>query len=277
MQTQHDRSEKEMDKPERSFYDDPLSKIMNLIIDAIKIRGLRPSVVAAGQESEKRNLDKARSVLMKWLSVKDEVLQVKQAFNLIVTNPTSSADVNKIYEILKAREEELTDITPEDSYRFDSIKDWLGISKETFHLIYVYGCQLLKQNQIKESLVIFALLTLIDQYQFEPWLFLGMSYELTRDFFEAVCIFAMASLIDLKNPVPHLHAAGIYIQAGKQELARQTLELCLQHITPEGKVEYRKIISDLKRQIYFQKWAHELLAPEKVSQCSREFKANKQN
>lgn len=226
-----------------------IQQISDYIKGVVKLNG-----VMTFDDKKKADLNKARFLLMNWLSPEEEFLALDKAFEILSKNGKESDIQSVIQEF-----EKISINLPNPEIKSDCIQHVLNFSDDSYHKIYALACELSKKHSGQDASALFVLLTRLNPYLFEPWLFYGLNLELDRQFFPAVCIYAMASLIDFAHPAPHLHTAGIYLQAGKQELAQQTLEYCLGNITPEGRREYKSLVDDLRRQIYSKKWAKNLM------------------
>jgi len=71
----------------------------------------------------------------------------------------------------------------------------------------------------------FSELVLASPFELRFWTGLAAARQMERSFEEALKAWAMASLLEPKNPVPHIHAAECLIQRGEPAEARQALNV----------------------------------------------------
>lgn len=74
---------------------------------------------------------------------------------------------------------------------------------------------------------VFTVLTVIDQWNVEYWLGLGLSQQELGDHDASLAAFTLAESISLPDPRPRFYAALSFLRAGERDKAMRSFETCL--------------------------------------------------
>jgi type III secretion system low calcium response chaperone LcrH/SycD len=89
-------------------------------------------------------------------------------------------------------------------------KDLLGYDEALLKAQYKKAYELYQNADYKNAAAAFSFLTMLNPYEFNFWMGLGMSKQSERFFEEAVVSYTAAEAMEPDNPVPHLHLAQCY-------------------------------------------------------------------
>ncbi len=188
----------------------------------------------------------------RWATGADELEQMEKGFQIIFDNIDKLPNKTAILEDIRKAGQRLYPETEsgkgDPPYFYDTLLEMFGLSEETFYAFYTIGAQFFNEKQYDEALNVFTLLTNLTHLVFEPWLGLGVCWKKKNNAVEALRCFAMASLVDFKNPAPHLYSADIYLKAGKEQIAKETFDLAKSLITKDLKSTYKGHVRYLERE-----------------------------
>ena len=140
---------------------------------------------------------------------------------------------------------------PQEHFQvFDTIQEQMALSDNCLHLIYDRARILLEEaHHVEEALSLFILLTHLNPYVFEYWLGRGICWQKKAQYFEALHSFAMASLLQIDQPLPHLYSSQCYAETSQEKLASDTLALGLTKSPPQEMHLYEGILSSIQQKI----------------------------
>jgi len=121
----------------------------------------------------------------------------------------------------------------------------LEYSDETMDKFYKVGYESFEKQNYEKSAEIFTFLTTLNPTIFNYWLGLGMSEHMLEDDHAALLAYAMASMVDASNPIPHYHSASCYRSILDDESAHASLDLCILHA--DDKEEHRQLLEQARK------------------------------
>ena len=135
--------------------------------------------------------------------------------------------------------EEIKDVTAETSELLKTmlekmftenytIKDLQGLTDEQIESVYSLGYNFYRAGNYKDAAKIFHYLCLEDHLEKKYWIALGAAEQMEKNYSGAVKAYAYASMLDLKDPRPQLHAAECYIALKDKENAISALTAVLE-------------------------------------------------
>ena len=234
-----------------------IDAIIHQLKERVEIENHRPGRIQKIIASEK-DLHAIKQELNRFISSSKERLLIEDAILIISEEAKNDIGLKPIVEdIIRAGKLYHDKLNKEVSeiVVHETLQEWLEISDETLQGIYTLGSQFYERHEIKKAIALFTLLTLLNNFIFEPWLALGMAYREEKQAFSALQALTQASLVNLQHPAPHLYAAELYLQmdpqvlqANPRELAKQTFEYCLTFLTDKDRVEYESLIVSLQNE-----------------------------
>ncbi|AJJ11697.1 type III secretion low calcium response chaperone LcrH/SycD [Yersinia rohdei] len=100
-------------------------------------------------------------------------------------------------------------------------------------LVYEYTVQLCQGGEYDGAKRLLNLLVRLDHWNFSYWLTLGLCYQQTADFHQAIYCFSRAGQIQLDDPRPACSAGECYLACGNTDYAekafRRALSWCNSH------------------------------------------------
>ncbi len=107
-------------------------------------------------------------------------------------------------------------------------KDAHGLSNEEMEAIYSVGYNLYQSGKYKDALNIFKFLCFFDHLEKKYWMGLGAVHQMMGNYERAVESYSYATLLDIEDPRPALHAADCYLILGNKEAAESALNAVIE-------------------------------------------------
>jgi len=105
-----------------------------------------------------------------------------------------------------------------------------SFTHEDISLLYSLGVNLYDHSQYEDAKVIFQRLVLAKPHEQRFWVALGACLQMLRSYEEALTAWAMASLIEDQDPIPHFHAAECLFSSEKYSEAYKALQEAKQRL-----------------------------------------------
>lgn len=102
-----------------------------------------------------------------------------------------------------------------------------SFSQEDYKTLYTIGFGLYEAGDAKQAKHVFHQLVLAKPLQSEYWFGMGCCLQMLKQYEEALSAWAMCSLIDGHNPLPHFHAGECYMAMEETAEARKAFHLFL--------------------------------------------------
>lgn len=118
---------------------------------------------------------------------------------------------------------------------------------EDVSLLYSLGVSLYDHSNYSDAKIVFQRLVLAKPHEQKFWIALGASLQMMRSYEEALTSWAMASLIQDQDPVPHFHAAECLFSVDKYEEAQKALNEAKQRLKPQEDDSLAKKIQALEK------------------------------
>jgi type III secretion system low calcium response chaperone LcrH/SycD len=129
-----------------------------------------------------------------------------------------------------------------------TFQEILGYSDISMEKLYRAAYTLFQQRRYQECSDAFTFLTTINPYVHNYWLGLGMSEQMVEDYEGALVAYAMATMTDLRNPIPHYHSANCYALLGDPDSAITSLDLAMERAANQEECQDFKRASQELRQ-----------------------------
>lgn len=104
-------------------------------------------------------------------------------------------------------------------------------SSEDLSVLYNVAYTLYQGGDYDEAIRVFEQLVNHDTFTHKNWIGLAACWQMKKSTHEALKCWAMASILDDRDPLPHFHAAECYFQLGNEEEGRKAIEACRRLIT----------------------------------------------
>lgn len=105
-----------------------------------------------------------------------------------------------------------------------------SFTHEDISLLYSLGVNLYDHSQYEDAKIVFQRLVLAQSHEARFWIALGASLQMLKSYEEALTAWAMASLIEDSNPVPHFHAAECLFSVHQYDEAHKALQEAKQRV-----------------------------------------------
>ena len=102
--------------------------------------------------------------------------------------------------------------------------DLYGLQQEHFEMLYAMGHQMYSQARYRDAAIVFGYLSGLDGRDARFFNALASSLQMLGCYDDAITLHALASLEDLDDPKPTLHAAECLIAVGRLPEATEMLE-----------------------------------------------------
>ncbi|QHB31001.1 CesD/SycD/LcrH family type III secretion system chaperone [Yersinia canariae] len=117
--------------------------------------------------------------------------------------------------------------------RGGSLRMLAKMNPQDLALVYEYTVQLCQGGEYDSAKRLLNLLVRLDHWNFSYWLTLGLCYQQTADFHQAIYSFSRAGQIQVDDPRPSCFAAECYVACGNRDYAekafRTSLNWCHSH------------------------------------------------
>ena len=91
--------------------------------------------------------------------------------------------------------------------------------------LYSVAYQFYQNAHYEDAITSFSMLASIAPFDKKHWIGLGAAKQLHKDFEGALKAYAAAAIIDIDDPIPHLHAAESYLVLRKPEEAPKAIDM----------------------------------------------------
>ncbi|MEW4561515.1 SycD/LcrH family type III secretion system chaperone [Bremerella sp. JC770] len=112
------------------------------------------------------------------------------------------------------------------------------LDQQYLEALYAFGYDLQKRDQYSRAERVFRYLCFLNHYDSKLWIALGFCCERQKQHKKALEAYMVASLVDVKNPIPVLRSAECLILLDELSLARRSAELAAK--LSRGKSEYQQ-------------------------------------
>ncbi|AHM76163.1 SycD/LcrH family type III secretion system chaperone [Yersinia hibernica] len=119
--------------------------------------------------------------------------------------------------------------------RGGSLRMLAKMNPQDLALVYEYTVQLCQGAEYDSAKRLLNLLVRLDHWNFSYWLTLGLCYQQTADFHQAIYSFSRAGQIQVDDPRPSYFAAQCYRACGNRGYAEKAFRMSLNwcHSHPE--------------------------------------------
>ena len=120
-------------------------------------------------------------------------------------------------------EEDLKELTEAFITKGGTLKDVRGMSDKDMEAIYTLGHGFYNSGKYEDALNAFKFLTFYDHLEKRWWMGLGATRQMMEDFEGAVMAYSYTAMLNVEDPLPHLHAAECLLALEKYEEADSAL------------------------------------------------------
>ncbi|MCB1110229.1 MAG: SycD/LcrH family type III secretion system chaperone [Chlamydiia bacterium] len=134
-------------------------------------------------------------------------------------------------------------LTPQEKAKVEQALEEMGpllnedrskeYSSDDLSLLYSVAYTLYQGGDYDDAIPVFERLASHQPFSQKNWVGLAACWQMKKDTQEALKAWAMASIIDDRDPLPHFHAAECYFTLGNEEEGRKAIAACRKLITRE--------------------------------------------
>jgi type III secretion system low calcium response chaperone LcrH/SycD len=114
-----------------------------------------------------------------------------------------------------------------------ALQDLKGIPDASMEAVYGMAYNLYNGGRFQDAETLFKYLTVLNHWEKKYWMGLGGARQVLGNYQEAIEAYAMATLIDMMNPMPHFQAAICHLGLGNIQEAQVALE-CVLEVVKDG-------------------------------------------
>ena len=118
-------------------------------------------------------------------------------------------------------------------------------SNEDLSLLYTLAYTLYQAEDFDQAKEVFKQLASSKPFEKKYWFGLGGCYQMKKSYTEALKAWAMAALIDGKDPTPHYHAAECYLSLKEYPEGKKAMRAATSRLTDED-CELRQKVKHLE-------------------------------
>jgi tetratricopeptide (TPR) repeat protein len=130
-----------------------------------------------------------------------------------------------------------------------SLAEQWQVSPETLMTFYQIGVKLYEELKLEEAICVFTYLSLLDQYNHDVWVSLGMCQQRANEWMNAIQSYTTASLMNPLNPIPYFYSIDCYIGINNYTNAHTSLQMAEHFITEENKEQMTPLLAHYKQVI----------------------------
>ena len=104
----------------------------------------------------------------------------------------------------------------------------LGYDVDVMQMQYKKAYDLYQKADFKNAADAFSYLTMLNPYDYNYWMGLGISKQSDRQYEEAIVSYTSATAMEPENPLPHLHLAQCFYALNVRESAVEHLNQAIQ-------------------------------------------------
>jgi type III secretion system low calcium response chaperone LcrH/SycD len=108
-----------------------------------------------------------------------------------------------------------------------TFQEILGYTDAVMEKFYQAAYGYFQQQKYEKASEAFTFLTTLNPTVFNYWLGLGMADQMCEEYHSALLAYAMASMVDVTNPIVHYHSASCHRSLLDDESALSSLDLCV--------------------------------------------------
>ena len=117
----------------------------------------------------------------------------------------------------------LDDFVPNKLLKSETLQEAFSITNSEMEEIYAEAYTHYDNGHFADAANAFRFLVLLDSFQPRFWMGLGASLQMLKRSDKALKAYAVVTLLDSKNPAPHLYASTIYKEMGETKEAQIAL------------------------------------------------------
>jgi type III secretion system low calcium response chaperone LcrH/SycD len=104
-----------------------------------------------------------------------------------------------------------------------TLKDIRGLADKDMEAIYAMGYLYYNNAKYEKALDVFRFLCFYDHLERRWWMGLAATWQMMKNFEDAIEAYRFAALLDVEDPTPHLHAADCFLAIGNTKDAESAL------------------------------------------------------
>lgn len=123
--------------------------------------------------------------------------------------------------------------------------EFKSLSESEWQHVYQTAYDCYEKEEYRTAGKLFTRLVLSNPFMGPFWTGLASAKQMSRDYEAAIRAWALSALLDLDNPMPHLHAAECYLYLEQKEEAQKALNAalaCSHDLAHREKIEHIKAL-----------------------------------
>lgn len=117
------------------------------------------------------------------------------------------------------------DFVPNILMKSESLQQAFGVEDQEMEELYNEAYAYYQRDQYSESLTLFRWLTLLNAYQKKYWMGFAANQLILNSYEKALQAYAVAALLDYRDPYPHYYAYESYLRLNNREEGEKALQL----------------------------------------------------
>lgn len=120
-------------------------------------------------------------------------------------------------QLLALLDQQFPDLSPREKQFFSSFSD------EDHEKLYAYAYELYRNGKYRESAQFFRFLTVLNGFDRRIWIGLGASYQMLKQYVQAIGCYSVAAVQNPDDPLVHRYAADCFFAMGNFSKAIEAL------------------------------------------------------
>lgn len=122
----------------------------------------------------------------------------------------------------------LEDFVPNVLCKSETLQQAFGVTSYEMEGIYHEAYEYYESGRYEDALISFRWLVLLNPFKVDYWMGMGANQQLLTHYEKALHHYAIATLLDSENPLPHYYAYACYCARIDEENAQKALALALE-------------------------------------------------
>lgn len=155
-------------------------------------------------------------------------------------------DSKPLLEISKEQLQNISnaDVALRELLNGKQVSEQLKLDPEDIAIMYRHALELFKQEKYQDASHAFFFLSFLDNTNFDIWIGLGMSLQMTKHYEAAIIAYELAAVREIENPIPYFYLAKCLFAIHDHKAALEAIEMAIEY--SEDVPQFRDILEQAR-------------------------------
>ncbi|MFA6915308.1 MAG: SycD/LcrH family type III secretion system chaperone [Parachlamydiales bacterium] len=115
------------------------------------------------------------------------------------------------------------------------VAEQLKLDPEDLAIMYRHALELFKKEHYQDAAYAFFFLSFLDNTNFDIWIGLGMSLQMTQHYEAAIIAYELAAVREIENPIPYFYLAKCLFAIHDHKAALEAIEMAIEYSEDQPK------------------------------------------